>query len=230
MLVLSGDTSTPINTVALCEGKRILVETVVDCGRTHSERLQDTIAWVLAEAGISFSQLDLLAVSVGPGSFTGLRVGVAAWKGLAFAAKLPLVGVPTLDAMTHATPLLNGMLGVLLDAKMDEVFGAFYRYEHGGRAKCAEDKACSVETLLDDCSEDALFIGDGALRYKDRILSLRPNSVVVEGANAVPHASGVAMEALDLMAAGANTDATKVQPVYLRKSQAEIARDEARSR
>ena len=96
MIIVAGDTSTSINTVAVCRDDAILAETVVDCGRTHAERLLDTITWVLGEAAMSLNQVDALAISTGPGSFTGLRVGLATWKGLALGQDLPLVGVPTL--------------------------------------------------------------------------------------------------------------------------------------
>ena len=82
MIIVAGDTSTSINTVAVCRDDAILAETVVDCGRTHAERLLDTITWVLGEAGMSLNQVDALAISTGPGSFTGLRVGWPPGKGL----------------------------------------------------------------------------------------------------------------------------------------------------
>ena len=82
MKILAADTSTSVNTVAVCEGAHVVAETVVDCGRAHSERLLATVDWVLNEAGLALNGLDALAISIGPGSFTGLRIGAATWKGL----------------------------------------------------------------------------------------------------------------------------------------------------
>jgi len=162
MKILAADTSTGYNSVALCEDDHVLAESVVDAGRKHSERLLETVDWVLGEAGHTLRDVDLLAVSIGPGSFTGLRVGASTWKGLAFAAELPLAGVPTLDAMTRLSAFTHGTVCPLLDAKMQEVYGAAYGFEKGMRTKLIEDRVCSVESIVGELSGEALYFGDGA--------------------------------------------------------------------
>jgi tRNA threonylcarbamoyladenosine biosynthesis protein TsaB len=258
MKILAADTSTSINTVAVCDDGRVLAEIIVECGRSHSERLIDTVDWVLAEAGLKIEDMDALAISVGPGSFTGVRVGVATWKGLALGARLPLTPVPTLDAMTRLGVFREGLVCPLLDARMREVFGAVYRFTNGRREKLTPDRVCPVDLLLDHidtvCQQfvsvrqtvtnslspfdklwtncgDAIFLGNGAELYRERILERRPGAAFASAICSVPRASAVAAEARALIEQGVCTDAALVSPVYLRKSQAEMnrARREAAS-
>jgi len=225
MRILAADTTTSVNTVAICTSTRVLAETVVDCGRAHSERLLETVDWVLGEAGIALQDVDALAISNGPGSFTGLRVGVAAWKGLALGADLDLVPVPTLDAMTRLFPFHEGLLCPLLDARMEEVFGAVYRFERGQRTKLTPDRVCPVEELLSAAGDRVTVFGDGAVRYADRIRRAVPEARFGPLPGAMPRASTVAAEAFELLSVGGSWGASLVAPVYLRKSQAEEARE-----
>ncbi len=221
MKILAADTTTPINTVALCENGHILAETGSACGRAHSERLLTTVDWVLEEAGLKLADLDALAISVGPGSFTGIRVGTATWKGLALGARLPLIPVPTLDAMSHLGAFQSGLVCTMLDAKMREVFAAAYRFDNGKRTKLTKDWVCKVETFLEELDGPALFLGDGAVRYRERIVAASPKAAFASEICGLPRASTVAIEAADLVARGVCTDPAAVTPVYLRKSQAE---------
>lgn len=229
MIILAADTSTPINTVCVSRDGCILAETVVHAGRRHSERLLETVDWALQEADVSLDDVEALAISVGPGSFTGLRVGVATWKGLAFGRRLPLVGVPTLDALAGLVPLQEGLMCTLLDARMHEVFGAVYRFDNGIRTKLAPDRVCPVEAILEKIQGPALFLGDGAVLYEPVIRGDVPGAVFAPPHCSVPRASAVAVEAFRLMEAGAPTDAGGVNPVYLRKSQPEEALKEGAS-
>lgn len=225
--ILAADTSTSINAVALLEDGRLLSEVVVEAGRRHSERLLETVEWVLGEAQLQMSDIDVLAVSIGPGSFTGVRVGVAAWKGLACALQRPLVGVPTLDAMSRLWQARDGYVCPLLDAKMNEVYGAIYLYERGVRTKLTGDCVCPVEDLLDNQRNDLLFFGPGAVRYRDRIVAQMPDARFAPECCGSIRASAVAAEAFDLLDVGASTNPDTVVPIYLRKSQAELNRERA---
>jgi len=231
MKILAADTSTSINTVAVCEDDRVLAESIVECGRSHSERLIGTVDWVLAEAGCRIEDMDALAVSIGPGSFTGVRVGVATWKGLALGCKRPLAPVPTLDAMTRLGAFRDGLVCPLLDARMGEVFGAVYHFREGVRDKLVPDRVCPVEAILDEIDGGAIFLGNGAGLYRERILARNPGAVFAPAMCSVPRASAVACEARSLIDRGVCTDPAFVSPIYLRQSQAEInrARREASS-
>lgn len=227
MKILAADTSTSVNTVAVCEDGRVLAETVVECGRAHAERLLSTVDWVLTEAGLGLRDLDALAISKGPGSFTGLRVGVATWKGLALGAQLPLVGVPTLDALSRVPAAISGTLCPVLDARMGEVFGAVYQYDDGKRTRLRDDTVCAIDAFLDGIEGTAQFLGDGAQRYWPAIEKRMPGARLLTGTAGVPRASAVASEAAAILSAGGAADAAAVAPVYLRKSQAEEAREKA---
>ena len=222
MIILAADTGTSINTVAVCDGDRPLAETIVETGRSHSEKLLLTVDWVLHEAGLTLDDVQMLAIGIGPGSFTGLRIGAATWKGLAFARNLSLVAVPSLDAMTRLAPFYNEVVCPLLDARMHEVFGAVYRFEDGRREKLVADSVCPVGAILDQIPEPApVFLGNGATLYRDEILARLPGARFAPAACSVPRASAVAAESVALLAAGISTDAAAVSPVYLRKSQPE---------
>lgn len=221
MKILAADTCTAFNAVAVCEDGAILAETLVSCGRAHAERLIPTADWVLEEAGVRLQDIDLLAVTIGPGSFTGVRIGVATWKGLALAAHKPLIGVPTLDAMSRLAATCDGTVCPLLDARMKEVYGAIYQFTNGTRTKTSPDRVCTVESLLADLPDSPILLGDGVAMYHDRILAMRPNAQIVEPLHLHPRAAAVALEAETLLATGAATDAALVAPVYLRQSQAE---------
>jgi tRNA threonylcarbamoyladenosine biosynthesis protein TsaB len=227
MKTLAADTTTSINTVALCDGDRVLAETFVDCGRKHSERLIATVDWLLKEAGVTLDDVQALAISIGPGSFTGLRVGAAAWKGLAFAKNLPLVAVPTLDAMTRLSIFRNAVVCPLIDAKMGEVFGAVYQFTDGVRAKSCPDRVCPVEDILEGLAGEVLFLGDGSIRYRERIEARVPGAIFAPSNCSLPRASAVAVEAAHLMAHGANTDPALAAPIYLREAQAAMPRKPA---
>jgi len=232
-LILAADTSTAINSVALCRDDAILAEAVIDGRRLHSERLLPTVQWLLDESGVTLAEVELLAISIGPGSFTGLRIGAATWKGLAFANDIPLIGVPTLDAMTRLAAVRpQSYVAVLLDARMKEVFAAGYRFTGAAREKVVADSVCSIATVMDRL--DALpdfdpravsLLGDGAQLYQDALRERWPQVSIAAPSQGVPRASAVALEALALHAAGAPDDPGVVNPVYLRKSQAEVNRD-----
>ncbi|MBI4557131.1 MAG: tRNA (adenosine(37)-N6)-threonylcarbamoyltransferase complex dimerization subunit type 1 TsaB [Candidatus Hydrogenedentes bacterium] len=224
MRILAADTATEINTVAVCDDDEVLAETIVRCERAHTERLLETVDWVLDQASAKLGAMDALAISVGPGSFTGLRVGVATWKGLAVGAKLPLVGVPTLDAMTRVAPFRDGCVCPLLDARMGEVFGALYCFEGGQRLKLRPDAVGRVETLLEDLPGPVTFLGNGAALFRARIHAAVPEARFAPAWCALPRAAAVAAEARSMIETGTPADAAQVIPVYLRPAQAEKMR------
>jgi tRNA threonylcarbamoyladenosine biosynthesis protein TsaB len=222
MIILSADTATNINTVAVCKDGELLAESVARCGRTHAERLLDTVTWVLQEAGIRLEKVEALAISIGPGSFTGLRVGLATWKGLALGQNLPLVGVPTLAAMSRIPGPLEGIICPILDARMGEVFAAAYHMDGGKRRQVLPDCVARIETVTEQLKGDKVtMFGDGVGVYRKRIAASLPDIRFLPEILWAPRASAVAEEAREILDAGCNIDAAAVHPVYLRKSQAE---------
>lgn len=232
-LILASDTSTRHCGVALCRVTAsgtdcdVLAQTCADRHKLHAERLLDSVYQVLEAASCTLNEVSCLAATSGPGSFTGLRVGLATWKGLAFALRLPLVAVPTLDAMARLVPVADGVVVPLLDARMKEVFGAVYRFRDGVREKVVGDRVCPVQEILASgaLQDSPLFVlGEGAWRYEQAVRELAPHAILVPRACGTPRADTVAAEAWALKCAGAGTDPALAVPCYLRASQAEQAR------
>ena len=222
-IILATDTSTSINTVAVCRDGAPLAEVIVLAGRRHAERLMALTDTVLRESGLTLHDIDALAVSVGPGSFTGLRIGVSAWKGLALGAHKPLVAVPTLDAIARVAHRNDGWVCPLIDARMKEVYGAIYRFDSGRRTCIVPPRVCPVENLLSELPPESrpFCLGDGVALYRERISAAVPGACFAENDLAAPRASAVAAEAEALLQACAPTAAALISPVYLRPSQAE---------
>ncbi len=220
MKLLAADTSTSLLSLAVCEGTHVLAEYCGECGRRHSERMLEATEFLLDQAGLRFADIDCLAVTIGPGSFTGLRIGVSTWKGLAQGLSLPLVTVPTLDALVRSHGFSDGPVCAALDAKMNEVFGAWFEFESGPPMRLGGDQVCSMEALLADAPARPVFIGDGAVRYSDVIREALPDARILPASFGV-RGAGIAQAAAERLEAGAETDPAAASPVYLRLSQAE---------
>lgn len=220
--ILATDTSTTVNTVALYRDGALLAETLVDCGRRHAERLLAVTDALLREVGCALPDVDALAVSVGPGSFTGLRIGTSTWKGLARGADKPLVGVPTLDAMARLAAPHDGWVCPVLDARMGEVYAALYHWESGERSMRIPPRVGEIGAFLALLPPEPVhFLGDGVRLYGGAIRARGAGAVLVPAWAGVPRAAAVAAEAAVLLAAGDPGDPAQVSPLYLRLSQAE---------
>lgn len=245
MLVLSLDTTNRAGSAAVWRDGRTLAESIGDPGRTHGQRLPLDLLDLLASQRLAIAAVDLYAVAAGPGSFTGLRVGIATIQGLAFANDKPLVGVSTLEAVALAglrasTPAAEQLIGVWMDAQRDEVFSALYGVTPDQAAR-DERSLRIVEAAAVDRPESTLdrwrslvgdrqvvFIGEGANRYLRAIEVERGvrASVIVEA----PALAGLIAEiAARRAAAGEATRPHAIKPVYVRRPDAEIARDRSRS-
>lgn len=178
MLVLAVDSSTARESVALVRGERLLGEVRLDTADVASRRLLPSAAFLLDAAGVTPAQLDGLAVAVGPGSFTGLRVGIATVQGLALAAGRPCVGVSTLAALGESGAEAGLAVAAVLDALRGEVYAALYDAGGGERlSPCRE----TLEAFVARTPAEALFVGEGAERFGERILALRPRARLSRG-------------------------------------------------
>ena len=227
MKILATDTSTDTLTVAVCDKQAVLAEIVVHAPRTHSERLLRTAHDLLGQAGLSLEELDALAVGVGPGSFTGLRIGISAWKGLALGAGLPLVGVPTLDALARLHAQAKRLVCPVLDARMGEVFYSIHDPGALGLSRRFGPAAGPVSELIARVNGPVLLAGDGAIRYREELTAGLPEARFAPPLQNHQRAAAVAFEGLRLLEGGESGDAGAVCPVYLRKSQAERKREQA---
>jgi tRNA threonylcarbamoyladenosine biosynthesis protein TsaB len=218
--LLAVDTSTRAASVALVEDEQILAEVRDESGE-HSDRIIAVIDEVLESAGARLADLDALAIGAGPGSFTGLRIGMATIKGLAFAADKPLWAVSSLAAVAALVTIPEGIdrIAVVLDARRKEIFLGVYQAD--GLSPCGEERVLKPSTLTETLAElgcdssSTLLIGEGLGLYPEAAGGF----AIAEGALPYPTALGVAKVAL----ASSRTDVRSLAtPVYIRPSEAEI--------
>jgi len=231
MKVLGIDTSTSCGSVGLVDDGKVISDYLLDSSLTHSERLLEAIEFVLKEARFSMKDLDGWAISLGPGSFTGLRIGVSTVKGLALATQRPVVGLSTLDVLASQIPLTPYLICLMIDARKKEVYTAFYRYdEHHLLKKLTEDHAIRPQDLICQIKEKTLFVGDGVKKYGDDLrenlpaLALYPPPLLH-----LPHGSTLAKLGLEHLKRGEHLDLSGFTPVYVRPSDAELKWREKRS-
>ncbi len=226
-LILSMDTATPCSAVAVTSGTRkdgrVLASLSLTGNVTHSRRLIKAVDYLLQEAGLSWPQIDGIGVSLGPGSFTGLRIGMATAKGLAAAAGKALVGISSLDSLA-AKCSTSRLICAVVDARKKEVYTALYRCKSDGLAKRISDiTAVTPDKLGGIITEPVLMIGDGAVLYIDLIKEMLGDLVLF--APAMLHelsAASLGMLAGEKLVAGETLDVAEAVPLYIRSSDAEL--------
>jgi len=225
--LLAIETSTLVGSVALVRDGWLVYEQLLGLREDHSSRLMPAIDYAFDHVGWSPREVDVYALAIGPGSFTSLRVGLATIKGLCLATGAPVVAVATLDAMARSFPGCRWRVCPMLDARMNEVYGAVYEWHESECRKLTADRVAPVDDILDGWDDTpVLCFGSGADLYQDRIETiLGDNSRLVPGSLGLPRASRVAMLARDRFDRGETDDIETLEPVYLRKSEAERARD-----
>ena len=223
MLMLALESSAKAASIALCENGRLLSLALQSSGLTHSRTLLPMAEDLLKNTEHSMKDIDCFAVACGPGSFTGIRIGVSTVKGLSWAADKPCVGVSTLAAMAWNGVSAGGLVCAVMDARRSEVYNALFRIEGGRPVRLCSDRAIPLEALFEELADfqDVPFlVGDGAILtdafLKERGLNTRlaPEPLLLQ------NAWGVAKEA-DGKDPGSSQD---LLPVYLRLSQAERER------
>ena len=229
MKLLALDSTARVASVALCDGGDLLGEFTINNGNTHSETLLPMIEFLLKQFDMRVSDVDAFAVSAGPGSFTGVRIGAATVKGLAFASKKPCIGVSTLEALAK-NPSQNGLICPVMNARRNQVYTALFREVDGKTERLMPDSAISIEELdrvLEKYDEPVILCGDG---YD--ITASQLTHPITHISERLRHQSAfnVALCAMDMIARGeASTDAS-LSPTYLRPSQAERERNEKNNR
>ena len=221
MKILALETSTLMGSIALVDDERLLCELTLQVSETHSSQLMPAIDYVLRTTGISPEQLDGLAIALGPGSFTGLRIGMSTAKGLALAASKPLVGIPTLEAMAWSFPYAEHRICPMIDARMNEIYAAWFRAEKGGVVRESDDMVLSVDKLLKDVKENAIFFGSGAKRYSAEIREIMGNRAhFISPESMGARASILGFLALEKLGKGDIVGMDSLEPLYIRESQA----------
>jgi tRNA threonylcarbamoyladenosine biosynthesis protein TsaB len=223
MIMLALETATMTGGVAITRDDLLIGEVRISVKIAHSERLMNSVAWLLKTAHLSVKDVDAFAVSIGPGSFTGLRIGLSTAKGLAYASDRPLIPVPTLDALARAFPFCSAPICPMLDARKNEIYTGLYRWEGGSCNKIVSETAVHPADFLREIRELTLFTGDGAILYRDMIQDiLGDKAVFAPPSRILPSAAPVAEIAIEKLRLGAVADPVTITPLYIRKSEAEI--------
>lgn len=225
MRMLCVDTSTEVCGIGLAVDGRCQLEMMLSPGLTHTRVLMEGIRTAMALLRWETTELDAVAVTRGPGSFTGLRIGISAVKGLAFALGKPLIGVSSLEVLAHQAPEGYPAVCPMIDARRKEVYWSlFHRTDHGLQRVC-EERAGAAADAAGRVAGRCLFIGNGALLYAKELKARCPDAEVAGATELnMPRPSVVARLAAMQMAKGTIEDVHGFRPVYLRRSDAEINR------
>jgi tRNA threonylcarbamoyladenosine biosynthesis protein TsaB len=224
MKILSIETSTMLGGVAVM-GQRegLIAETKLNVKTTHSERLMSVVHQTLCQSELSLDDIDVFSVAIGPGSFTGLRIGLSTVKGLSYATGKPFVTVPTLEAFAWNFAYCPFPVCLMLDARKSEVYAAVFKWEHTGFERVVEEISIKPEDLLRQLQGDMLFAGEGVMLYRDIIVELMGgNAVFASPEKMVPSPANVALLGMEKAVRGEFTEASKAVPFYIRRSEAEV--------
>ena len=224
MKILAMDSSAVAASVALCEDERLLGEYTICNGNTHSQTLLPMTEELLSRFGITTDDVDLFAVSNGPGSFTGVRIGVATLKGLAFGKDKPCVGVSTLEALAHNLAVTDGLICPVMNARRNQVYTALFRAKNGNLERLLPDSAMAItelDAILCEYGEPIRLVGDG---YGVTVPILKTPILPVPDRLRHQSAYSVAQVARSSYERGNFTSDTQTVATYLRPSQAERER------
>lgn len=224
MKILALETATIAGSVAVIDDNKGLIgEIKADVKIAHSERLMSSVEWLLRSSGISIEEIDAFAVSIGPGSFTGLRIGLSTAKGLSYATGKPIVPVPTLDAFAASLPFCSHLICPMLDARKNEVYAGLYKWKGGSCCNILPVTAMNPGELLKQIREPVVLTGNATSTYKKLIADiLKMNAVFAPASKMSPSASTVAEIAIEKINQGITTDPVSLTPFYIRRSEAEI--------
>ena len=229
MKILALETSATAASVAVCEDEALLAQSFQYSGLTHSRTLVPMVEAILCNSGLSIEDMDVIAVAAGPGSFTGLRIGVATAKGLAWAAGKPCAAVSTLEAMAWQMAHMDGICVPVMDARRHQYYNALFRCGNGVPERLTPDRAIDTKELLEELkalADRKLLVGDGAkLCYAD-CMENDVDAILPPPHLLLQTAWGVARGALELARQGRLISGGELVPQYHRLSQAERERME----
>jgi tRNA threonylcarbamoyladenosine biosynthesis protein TsaB len=224
MKILAIETSTMLGGAAVIdEEKGLISEIRLNVKTTHSERLMTAIDTILRQSDLTLDAVDAFAAAAGPGSFTGLRIGLSTVKGLSYATGKPVVTVPTLEAFALNFVYSAHPVCLMLDARKSEVYAAVFTWNGQGFEKTFGERSIRPEELLRELDGTVLFAGEGAALYKDLILeTVGARAVFAPPEKMVPSPANVAALGLQKALKGEYTNAAETLPLYIRKSEAEV--------
>lgn len=225
--ILALDSTAEVSSVCVCEGERLVCEITVNTGNTHSQTLLPAVEQTLKMAEMTVNDIDVFACSTGPGSFTGVRIGVATIKGIAYGKNKPCVSVSTLEALAYNLIGNNGVICPVMNARRSQVYNALFECEGGTLNRICDDRALAIAELdeeLDVISKPIYLSGDGygitESGFKKTKVSYVPERQRYQNAYSVAQ---IALKKYEL---GEYVDDASLVPIYLRPSQAERERQE----
>ena len=224
MMVLGIETSTSMGSVALVDEQGLRAERRWEKREGHAERLMGEIDCLLQKHSVMIQALDGFAVTIGPGSFTGLRVGLATVKGLAIVSKQPVIALSSLEVLARNVFGFSCLVCPLLDARREEVFAALFRQDEKGEGiRLFPDQVIAPSDLFQQLSEPTIFVGEGAVQYRALIQQgMGKKASFAPAEMQWPSASMVAKIGLSHLLRGETVQAKEIRPLYLRRPDAEI--------
>ena len=231
MKILALETSAKAVSAAVSEDGKILCSGYQDTGLTHSRTLMPIVEHILKNTGLAVADMDAIAVAAGPGSFTGIRIGVAAAKGLAFAADKPAVGVSTLAAMARNVAFCDGLVICAMDARRQQVYNANFISKVGTLTRLTKDRAISLSDLVKEVKNDEsakIIVGDGGKLCYNALLEQGVPCVLAPPHLLQQSAAAVGLAAEEALRRGEKAvSAQELLPVYLRPPQADLPRKDS---
>ena len=227
MKILALETSAKSVSVAVLEDGKVLGSAYQNTGLTHSRTLMPLLDGMLINSELSLNDMDIIAVAAGPGSFTGVRIGVAAAKGLAWGRELPCYGVSTLEAMVRGAAMTDGYYCACMDARKQQVYNALFNVKDGQPERICEDRAIGLAELSEELKavkKQFFLVGDGAELCYNTLRESVPGLQLLPEHLRQQRASGTALAALAMMERGEDGSGLELTPNYIRASQAEQQR------
>lgn len=227
MKILGIDTSAKVTSVAIIDNERILSEFNIDTKLTHSQSLMPMVDSALSLAALSVNDIDGFAVSVGPGSFTGLRIGIGAVKGLSYTLERPCAAVSAITALAHNLKGVNGIICPVMDARCNQVYTAIFEADGVNVTRLTDDMAISIDDLsniLKEYEKNIFLVGDGADLCYNKFSSCFVNLFIADSGKKLQRAAAVALCSLKDFEDGNTLSAGELMPLYLRLPQAERER------
>lgn len=224
MKILAVDTSATAASVAVAEENKLIGEFSINTALTHSQTLMPMVDELLKNTGLSVNDIYAVAVNAGPGSFTGVRIGVAAVKGIAFPKNLPCISVSTLESMAYNMLGNDCIVCSVMDARCSQVYNALFRVNGCSVTRMTDDRALSLTDLkneLQNINEKVVLVGDGAVLCSEFLGSACENVMLAPFNNRIQTASSVAYAAFEKINNGETLTADELMPVYLRLPQAQ---------
>ncbi len=223
MKLLALDTSSITATVSLLDGDKLMGEYTLNHKKNHSQKLMPMIEELLNSCSVKPKEIDVFAVSIGPGSFTGLRIGIATMAAMAQALDKKVVGVPTLEALAYNLYNINGLICPIIDAQRDLVYTALYQWIDGNMVEIMKQQVISIDGLIDILKtkqERIFFIGDALEKFDQNLkdglkqqFAIPPSKLLIPSASSVAEIAKIKIEK-DII--------TDITPIYMRKSGAEV--------